>query len=423
MVRILGSGLQICVWRHHDYILLESILTTHRSIVLGSLFLAVILAGVCKVMYNKRRFVTETGSSRYLANHPNRLKKYTKQAQLEAANGGHDERLELNKRELDEGDLFGIRAIQSGYFGGVAQSRPSSINGDHSPEGEQSSASNTLLGSHPSPKVGAASPMSSVLTLPLEARHSSSPLRKNVVSTNDGRPSTASRAKSTLQPSDAEVAGSINHDPAVNMHLNVPPSPTAPSQDSSRFMSRSRSPSENSPEETREASPGSSTFPSRNSHYGGTYVPSSAPQLALPNEARAPRAVSTPKYPEHAIHSESASIVSRGSDTTIRDNNRSMRSSIQEEGEFTTRPKDPRLSAYGNTPSIQEESLAARIPAGSKETSNITRQLIQEEVNFTANPTRPSSSGRPYSARSSSYNNPGAPRNPDGENIELRRYN
>jgi len=32
----------------------------------------------------------------------------------------------LVARQLDEGDLFGVRALEAGYFGGVAQSRPSS---------------------------------------------------------------------------------------------------------------------------------------------------------------------------------------------------------------------------------------------------------------------------------------------------------
>ncbi|KAL8793002.1 MAG: hypothetical protein Q9195_004406 [Heterodermia aff. obscurata] len=389
----------------------RALLTFDHSIVLGSLFVLVILAGVCRVIYNKRR-----------------LKKYTKRAQLESAHG-QEERVELNKRELDEGDLFGIRAIQSGYFGGVAQSRPSSVAGDH--EGEQSSSSNTLLGSHPSPRAGPASPMSSVLTLPLEARHSS-PLRKTVISTNEDRPQTSSRAqtKSMLQPSDAELHGSINHDPAVNMYLNVPPSPTAQSRPSSSgFMSRSRSSSDGSPEETPEQSPDSSTFPSRTSHYGGTYVPSSGPQLAVPNRVRDPsRPDSTSQYPEHEIHSQSASIISRDSDATIRDNNRSIRSSIQEEAEFSTRPTNSRHFSYETTPSIQEEEFhtrptnsrhfsyertpsiqeeefPTRLPTGSRQVSDVSRSSIQEEEYFTVQPSRPSS-GRPYSARSSSYNRP-----------------
>ena len=266
--------------------------------------------------------------------------------------------------------------------------------------------------------------MSSVHNLPLEARHSS-PLRKTVVSTNDDRPQTSSRAqaKSMLQPSEAELHGSINHDPAVNMYLNVPPSPTAHSRPSSSgFVSRSRSSSDGSPEETPEQSPESSTFPSRNSHYGGTYVPSSGPQLAVPNGVRDPsRPDSTSQYPEHEIHSQSASIISRDSDATIRDNNRSIRSSIQEEAEFSTRPTNSRHFSYESTPSIAEEEFPTRRPTGSRQVSDMSRSSIQEEEYFTVQPSRPSS-GRQYSARSSTYNSPYISRGTDGENIRLQRF-
>lgn len=330
--------------------------------------------------------------------------------------------MELNKRELDEGDLFGIRAIQSGYFGGVAQSRPSSVAGDL--EGEQSSASNTLLGSQPSPKIGATSPMSSVLTLPLEARHSSSPLRKTVISTNDDRSQTSrANAKSLLQPSNAELHGSINHDPAVNMYLNVPPSPTAVSQPSSSGpISPSRSSSDASREETPEPIPESSRFPLQNSHYGGTYIPSSGTQPASPNEVRDPsRPDPESQYPDHEIHSQSASLIGRDSDATVRNPNKSLRSSNQEETEFATRPAHSRHFSYERTPSIQEEEFPTRMPTGSKQVSNISRSSTQEENSFMAQPSRPSS-GRPYSAKSSSYNNPYDSHNADGESIRLKTF-
>lgn len=35
-----------------------------------------------------------------------------------------DESQNLNQRQEEEGDLFGIRALEKGFFGGVAQSRP-----------------------------------------------------------------------------------------------------------------------------------------------------------------------------------------------------------------------------------------------------------------------------------------------------------
>ena len=155
--------------------------------------------------------------------------------------------MELNARELDEGDLFGIRAIQSGYFGGVAQSRPVSPVGSHSPEG---STSNTLLGSRPSPKLIATTPMSSVTMLPLDARQSSpSPLGHDASPLRDGSLSMASARRNLtpinhrLQPSEAELSGRINHDPAVNMSLEIPPSPLRPTPAHSSPGSRSPSPS------------------------------------------------------------------------------------------------------------------------------------------------------------------------------------
>ena len=155
--------------------------------------------------------------------------------------------MELNARELDEGDLFGIRAIQSGYFGGVAQSRPASPGGSHSPEG---SASNTLLGSRPSPKLVATTPMSSVTALPLDARQSSpSPLGQDAAALREGSRSAASARRNLtpinprLQPSEAERNGRINHDPSINMSLEIPPSPLRPTAAHSSPGSRSPSPS------------------------------------------------------------------------------------------------------------------------------------------------------------------------------------
>ena len=294
--------------------------------------------------------------------------------------------MELNKREPDEGDLFGIRAIQSGYFGGVAQSRPSSIAEERSDR--DSTASNTLLGSHNSPDKRVPSPMSSVVTLPLEAR-TASPLRHTVISTADGdRPRTPKRQapntiRSTLQPSDAEISGRINHDPAVNMLLNVPPSPGAVSRPSS-FGWDSRSSSDNhSPEETPERSPESSSFPG-NSQYDGHYIPSAAPpQLSAARDSVRP--VSALEHPDHEPQSQHASIISQESDATIRDNNRSLRSSIQEENDFTTRPVRSETHSMGRD-----------------------RSSIQEEGEFTIRPTsRPFSTYRPYSSRTSSYGTPG----------------
>ncbi|KAL8706167.1 MAG: hypothetical protein Q9201_000745 [Fulgogasparrea decipioides] len=236
------------------------------------------------------------------------LKKYVKKANLEAAGGAQEERVELNKREPDEGDLFGIRAIQSGFFGGVAQSRPSSLAESNSPEG---SSSNTLLGSHASPKLGAQSPMSSVTTLPLEARRSSPLAHKNMSSEDLNGPTTPQRRvptplRSTLRPSDAELNGRVNHDPAVNMFLEIPPSPVATSRPSTAYMdSHDRTPS--------------GYFPSP--HNGGQYAPLGASQIPEQVKRSSARPVSTvaPQHPEKGHHSQSASIVSGSSDRSTQD--------------------------------------------------------------------------------------------------------
>ena len=238
-------------------------------------------------------------------------------ANLEAAGAPDEqERVELNKREPDEGDLFGIRAIQSGFFGGVAQSRPSSIAESNSPEG---SSSNTLLGSHASPKFGQ-SPMSSTTTLPLDARRSS-PLAHKAISTEDLNAPTPSKRRaptplrSTLAPSDAERSGRLNHDPAVNMSLEIPPSPVATSRPTTAYL------------DTQDRAP-SAYFPSP--HNGGQYAPLGAPQIPEQFKRTSARPVSrTEQVPETGYHSQSASIVSAASDRLAHESQRSTTNSDQ----------------------------------------------------------------------------------------------
>ncbi|KAL8694119.1 MAG: hypothetical protein Q9218_001172 [Villophora microphyllina] len=252
---------------------------------------------------------------RPIQGHASLIKQHVKKANLEAAGGtAQEERVELNKRELDEGDLFGIRAIQSGFFGGVAQSRPSSLAESTSPEG---STSNTLLGSHASPKIAAQSPMSSVTTLPLEARRSS-PLANRAMSSEDlGAPTTTTPQRrvptplrTTLRPSDAELNGRVSHDPAVNMFLEIPPSPVGTSQQSTSYMdAHDRTPS--------------GYFPSP--HNGGQYAPLGAPQIPEQVKRSSARPVSAvpSHHPEQSHHSQSASIVSGTSDRATQDGRQS----------------------------------------------------------------------------------------------------
>lgn len=259
-----------------------------------------------------------------------RLKEHIKKAEKLEASGAREERVELNARELDEGDLFGVRAIQSGYYGGVAQSRPVSAAGSHSPE---QSSSNTFLGSHPSPNLIATTPMSSVTSLPLDARQASSPRQSPSLPIGVGRTATTHRPiprpiKPGLRPSEAELSGRINHDPAVNMSLELPPSPltsTRPptSNENSHAISstgsRSPSPSYSFPSSSKD-----------NHAVAGPLRPD------LPKERRvSARPVSTGGPHKQQVHSQSASIVSRSSDNSNHDGPRSPN---QEYAESPTRP-------------------------------------------------------------------------------------
>ncbi len=110
----------------------------------------------------------------------------------------------MRQRVLGEGDLFGVRAIEKGYYGGVAQSAPttaansprlspaSSIYGDGSPIIFNNSAHNSI------PEFSLS-----------ESGLSASP--------SNARPSLR------LRPSEAELSGRRNHDPTV--HAYMPTSP------------------------------------------------------------------------------------------------------------------------------------------------------------------------------------------------------
>ncbi|PMD30894.1 hypothetical protein L207DRAFT_203039 [Hyaloscypha variabilis F] len=155
------------------------------GIVLGCLVGVAFLAGFIKLYTNKQR-----------------LKKNTRIAEMEAAMKSTDkEKLVRRQKKPGEGDLFGVRALEHGYFGGVAQSRPSS------PTPSYKLAPNTTLvdwGKAPRPGSSSSSLVDyrssrngSVSSLPMstnQSKHKPSPLR--------------------LQPSDAELSGRINHDPA-----------------------------------------------------------------------------------------------------------------------------------------------------------------------------------------------------------------
>lgn len=136
-----------------------------------------------------------------------RLKKFVKKEELEA--GPREDTVELNQREKDEGDLFGIRAIEAGFYAGVAQSRPTSRAGSVIGTPGAMSTSTLVGGSVNSPLMKGQSANASVLSLNL--------------GTNDAnaqrRPSPPNMK---LRPSEAELTGKHG---AVDMSLQVPASP------------------------------------------------------------------------------------------------------------------------------------------------------------------------------------------------------
>lgn len=157
----------------------------------------------------------------YICLHHTRLKKHTQEAKdVEAAK---DDQMELNQREKDEGDLFGIRAIEAGFYAGIPQSGPPSRAASRAGSfmENQARSTSTLIGGATlalKDHQNTHSMSSSVTTLPLAHTNDretsvSPPLRK-------GPPAIK------LAPSEAELNGRINHNAAVNMKLNVPPSPT-----------------------------------------------------------------------------------------------------------------------------------------------------------------------------------------------------
>ncbi|EMD93130.1 hypothetical protein COCHEDRAFT_1133626 [Bipolaris maydis C5] len=164
-------------------------------IVFVSLLLITIIAGFIKVLYNRQR-----------------LKKATK-AELEA--GPKEDTVELNQREKDEGDLFGIRAIEAGFYAGVAQSRPTSRAGSIVSNHPGAMSNSTLVGgSASSPLMKGQSANNSTLSLNLSAADATR------------RPPPPAMK---LRPSEAELSGRHNH--MVDMSLQVPPSPGAPPRD------------------------------------------------------------------------------------------------------------------------------------------------------------------------------------------------
>lgn len=174
------------------------------TIVFVSLLVIVLLAGFIKVFFVRRK-----------------LKKLVKQQEA-AAEAGQSDQVELNQREKDEGDLFGVRAIEAGFYAGIPQSRPTSRAGSYidSP----ATSSHTLVGKASSLlKAQGYSMNNSVASLPLA--HTNNGSRDSETLGSNSPPRRNAPPAIRLAPSEAEISGRHNHNAAVNMSLNVPPSP------------------------------------------------------------------------------------------------------------------------------------------------------------------------------------------------------
>lgn len=176
-------------------------------------------------------------------------------AKEEVEAGAKEDQVELNQREKDEGDLFGIRAIEAGFYAGVHQSRPTSRAGsviDH-----PAMSSSTLVGGVNSPLMKGHSANASVNSLNLSKNDSQ---KRN------------SPPGMKLRPSQAELTGRHG---AVDMSLQVPPSPGIPRGQQSPTFGGSDSGSSEGFTTRRSMSPRQSDF--NPSHY------SPAPTIPMPD--------------------------------------------------------------------------------------------------------------------------------------------
>ncbi|KAF7862688.1 hypothetical protein EAF04_007561 [Stromatinia cepivora] len=193
-------------------------LSTKFGIVLGSAILIVLVAGLTKVWYNKRR-----------------LAKNIKIEELEKANSTQER---LNIEELGEGDLFGVRAIERGFFGGVSQSRSNSpaqsMFGPPSTTAVDLSEATRNLEAIRGPSAASSSSesslsrLSSEISVPKSTKHKPSPLR--------------------LQPSDAEIRRAAMPN---SLGSYIPPSPIKEVQSQPESLDATRSVSKSPPIRTQ----------------------------------------------------------------------------------------------------------------------------------------------------------------------------
>jgi hypothetical protein len=138
-------------------------------------------------------------------------------------------------------------------------------------------SSNTLIGSLNALKMNTNSMASSVTSLPMV--HTPTGHRDSDYGPDSPPRSRKAPPTIKLRPSEAEQNGRINHNGAVNMSLNVPPSPVLARHPRSSDFNGSDSGSDNGRYSPPSLSPQSATF--RHDHYAP--VP---PQLPMPELLR-----------------------------------------------------------------------------------------------------------------------------------------
>ncbi|KAF9736968.1 hypothetical protein PMIN06_011122 [Paraphaeosphaeria minitans] len=177
-------------------------------VVFISLLLLTILAGLVKVFFVRRK-----------------LKKLV--AKQNEDGEVREERMELTGREKDQGDYFGVRALEAGFYAGVAQSAPTSR--ANSVVGSPFMSTSTLVGGGGG-NFGD-SKNNSVTALPLahtRERNNSAIRDSDTLPSpqSEDAPRRRSPPAIRLAPSTAELTGRHRFSAGVDMNQNVPPSPS-----------------------------------------------------------------------------------------------------------------------------------------------------------------------------------------------------
>lgn len=161
------------------------------------------------------------------------------------AKGLANDKERLNQREMDEGDLFGVRALEAGYFGGVAQSRPSSPTPSTTPSYKLSPSTTVVNWGDRSTQPNSASSSTTDLAstaIPKTAKTKPSPLRMEAGDTNlrvasdntasvGGKggayipPQSSSRSLRSESPALGKPAGWVS---PLDVHFSRPTTPSTP---------------------------------------------------------------------------------------------------------------------------------------------------------------------------------------------------